>query len=64
MGRTDRREEQRRKGFVWICAQKLWQQGGVKRFYKGFTPCVLRAVPANGAMLLTVDKVNQLLAKV
>jgi len=30
----------------------------VGRFYKGFTPCLLRAVPANGIMLLTVDKVT------
>jgi solute carrier family 25 carnitine/acylcarnitine transporter 20/29 len=42
-------------------ASKLWAEGGVKRFYKGFTPCILRAMPANGVMLLTVEKVTGLL---
>ena len=44
-----------------LCAvpwQRLWEEGGIGRFYKGFTPCLLRAVPANGIMLLTVDKVT------
>eukprot|EP00879_Flechtneria_rotunda_P031528 GHRR01034448.1.p1 GENE.GHRR01034448.1~~GHRR01034448.1.p1 ORF type:complete len:154 (+),score=32.28 GHRR01034448.1:247-708(+) len=39
-------------------AKLLWAEGGVKRFYKGFTPCLIRAAPANGAMLFTVDKVT------
>lgn len=43
--------------------QLLWAEGGVKRFYKGFTPCLIRAAPANGAMLYTVDKVTYLLNK-
>ena len=43
-------------------AQKLWAEGGAARFYKGFTPCLLRAFPANGIMLLTVDKVTYMLA--
>eukprot|EP00878_Enallax_costatus_P010211 GHUV01010659.1.p1 GENE.GHUV01010659.1~~GHUV01010659.1.p1 ORF type:complete len:321 (+),score=67.66 GHUV01010659.1:426-1388(+) len=44
-------------------AKLLWAEGGVKRFYKGFTPCLIRAAPANGAMLYTVDKVTYLLNK-
>jgi solute carrier family 25 carnitine/acylcarnitine transporter 20/29 len=32
----------------------LWAEGGVSRFYKGVTPCLLRAVPANAIMLITV----------
>ena len=32
----------------------LWTEGGVSRFYKGVTPCLLRAVPANAIMLITV----------
>lgn len=42
-------------------ARALWAEGGIKRFYRGFTPCLLRAVPANGVMLLTVDKVTTML---
>ena len=41
-----------------VLLQRLWEEGGIARFYKGFTPCLLRAVPANGIMLLTVDKVT------
>lgn len=40
----------------------LWAEGGVGRFYKGFTPAILRAMPANGIMLATVDKVTTYLA--
>jgi hypothetical protein len=42
-------------------AQQLWNEGGIKRFYKGFTPCIIRSMPANGVMLLTVEKVTALL---
>ena len=42
-------------------AGALWREGGVARFYRGFTPCLLRAVPANGVMLLTVDRVTAML---
>ena len=42
-------------------AKKLWGEGGVSRFYKGFTPCILRAAPANGVMLYTVGLMQSLL---
>jgi solute carrier family 25 carnitine/acylcarnitine transporter 20/29 len=42
-------------------AKKLWGEGGVARFYKGFTPCIMRAAPANGVMLYTVGKMQSLL---
>lgn len=42
-------------------AKLLWKEGGIKRFYKGFTPCLIRAAPANAAMLYTVDRMNHLL---
>lgn len=44
-------------------AGALWREGGIRRFYRGFTPCLIRAAPANGAMLFTVDKVTHLLNK-
>ena len=43
--------------------QKLMAEGGPKRFYRGFSPCLARAAPANGIMLYTVDKVTALLNK-
>jgi len=42
--------------------QLLWAEGGVRRFYRGFTPCLIRAAPANAAMLFTVDRVTTALA--
>lgn len=38
--------------------QKLWAEGGAARFYRGFAPALLRATPANGIMLYTVDKMG------
>lgn len=39
----------------------LWQEGGPRRFLKGLTPCLIRAAPANAAMLGTVSKLQALL---
>ncbi|KXZ45758.1 hypothetical protein GPECTOR_51g744 [Gonium pectorale] len=52
---------QRKYTDIRTTARLLWAEGGVKRFYKGFTPCLIRAAPANGVMLLTVDKVTAFL---
>jgi solute carrier family 25 (mitochondrial carnitine/acylcarnitine transporter), member 20/29 len=52
---------QRQYPTMACAAQKLWAEGGVARFYKGFSPCLIRAAPANAAMLYTVDTVNNML---
>lgn len=31
----------------------LMKEGGIKRFYTGFTPCMMRAIPANAVLLAT-----------
>jgi hypothetical protein len=49
---------QRKYTDIRTTARLLWAEGGVRRFYKGFAPCLIRAAPANGVMLLTVDKVR------
>lgn len=41
------------------CAQKLYEDGGWKRFYRGFSPCLLRAVPANAVLLWTVTFITE-----
>lgn len=41
--------------------QKLYAEGGVGRFYRGYTPCMIRAMPANAAMLFTVEVVTNAL---
>lgn len=48
-----------------VAARKLWAQGGMKRFYKGITPCLLRAVPANAVCFtlyeMTVRQLNKVM---
>ncbi|PRW60530.1 mitochondrial carrier [Chlorella sorokiniana] len=52
---------QRKYPSIPVAARKLWAEGGVSRFYRGFSPCLMRAAPANAVMLFTVDKVTHLL---
>ena len=51
-------KEQRKYKTVGQTAKLLWQEGGWRRFYKGFTPCLIRSVPANAIMLWTVAAVT------
>jgi solute carrier family 25 carnitine/acylcarnitine transporter 20/29 len=52
---TDALDKPSRKfGGILATTKTLWGEGGVSRFYKGVTPCLLRAVPANAIMLITV----------
>ena len=50
--------ERRFKG-ITHCFAELYKEGGIGRFYKGFAPCAIRAIPANGIMLYTVDAVTR-----
>jgi len=43
---------------TWDCVRKLYIDGGVRSFYRGLTPCVLRAIPANAVMLYTVARIQ------
>lgn len=43
------------------CARQLWAEGGVPRFFKGVTPCLMRAAPANAACFWLFQKTAQLL---
>jgi solute carrier family 25 carnitine/acylcarnitine transporter 20/29 len=38
---------------------KLWGEGGWKRFYKGFSPCMMRAIPANAVLLFTSSFISE-----
>ena len=49
---------------IFQCARYLYrQEGGIKRFFRGFTPCLLRSIPANAVMLFTLEKSRQFLSK-
>ena len=60
---SDESEKSQRKfkGVV-DCAKRLyWEEGGWRRFFKGFSPCLMRAVPANVTMLWVVEKCRVIL---
>ena len=45
---ADHPDPAQRKYSGWVhCVQTLFREGGVRRFYRGYLPCLLRAVPAN-----------------
>ncbi|KYR00575.1 mitochondrial substrate carrier family protein [Tieghemostelium lacteum] len=43
------------------CAKKIYKIDGLKGFWKGFTPCLLRTFPANGATFVAYEMVIRLL---
>jgi len=57
---TPVREQRKYKGWV-DCAKKLYAEGGVKRFGRGFVPCMLRSFPANATCFLLYEKTRKAL---
>lgn len=47
-----KKENRKYKGLIHTY-QSLYAEGGIPRFFKGLAPCMLRAMPANGILLLT-----------
>lgn len=39
----------------WDCAKKVFKAEGIKGFYRGFVPCILRAAPVNAGKFLFSD---------
>lgn len=52
--------EGRRYHGTMDAARKLWAEGGAARFTRGYSACLLRAVPANAVMLTTAFRVKEL----
>ena len=51
---------QRKYASIVDCARKLYtNEGGMPRFFRGFAPCMLRAIPANATMLYVLEKCRQ-----
>ena len=47
---------QRRFAGIKDCVRKLYvEDGGWRRFFRGITPCLMRAIPANVTMLYIVE---------
>jgi solute carrier family 25 carnitine/acylcarnitine transporter 20/29 len=34
---------------------EIYQTEGIKGFYKGFTPCLIRSIPANSSAFLAME---------
>ena len=43
--------EQKYRGVI-DCARQIWAKEGVKGFYRGFVPCMVRCAPANAGTFL------------
>ncbi|GAA5944752.1 hypothetical protein JCM10213_009209 [Rhodosporidiobolus nylandii] len=41
----------------WSCAKGIWAEGGVKAYYRGFVPSILRAFPTNASALFVWETV-------
>jgi len=37
------------------CWKKIYEVEGLKGFYRGFTPCIIRSIPANGFSFLAIE---------
>lgn len=48
------------KGYLDCARQLYFNEGGAKRFFRGFTPCLMRSIPANATMLFVLEKCRQL----
>jgi solute carrier family 25 carnitine/acylcarnitine transporter 20/29 len=46
---------QRKYHSIAQCARTLYQTGGIRRFYVGLLPCMLRALPANAASFVAYE---------
>ncbi|BGP57295.1 hypothetical protein JCM8202_002872 [Rhodotorula sphaerocarpa] len=44
-----------------MCARAMWAEGGVRAFYHGFTPAILRAFPTNASALLVWESVMRVM---
>eukprot|EP00026_Physarum_polycephalum_P005144 Phypoly_transcript_05173.p1 GENE.Phypoly_transcript_05173~~Phypoly_transcript_05173.p1 ORF type:complete len:214 (+),score=29.03 Phypoly_transcript_05173:572-1213(+) len=42
-------------------AKKIYATNGIKGFYKGFTPCILRSIPANAACFVVYEQVRKMM---
>lgn len=43
---------------IWDCGQRLYREGGRRALYRGYTPCLMRSVPANAVAFLTFESVR------
>ncbi|KAK8793528.1 hypothetical protein WA158_004887 [Blastocystis sp. Blastoise] len=54
------KSERTYKGMMDI-TKKIWNTQGMKGFFKGFVPCMLRSIPANAACFLFVEQTKKIM---
>jgi solute carrier family 25 carnitine/acylcarnitine transporter 20/29 len=52
---------QRKYHGIVDCAKKIYAAEGIKGFYKGATPCLVRSIPANAACFVVYEQARKLL---
>lgn len=52
-------KEKRKYRGMFDAYKQMWAEEGIKRFYKGLVPCMLRAIPANAVLLLTSSYISE-----
>jgi len=52
---------QRKYHGIIDCAKKIYIAEGIKGFYKGVTPCLIRSVPANAACFVVYEQARKIL---
>lgn len=58
---TDAIQTSERKYKGWLdCAKKINQSQGIKGFFRGFTPCIIRSFPANAACFWAYEQSKKL----
>jgi solute carrier family 25 (mitochondrial carnitine/acylcarnitine transporter), member 20/29 len=61
MSQADLKE--RKYPTVWSCWKHIWKVDGIKGFTRGFIPCALRTLPANGATWVVLKEMKEILEK-
>jgi len=58
----DSLERDQRQYKSWLDAWlTVWRREGIRGYYRGFVPCVLRAFPANAAALFMFERTMRIL---
>jgi len=59
---TENFENPRFKG-LWDVIRGTYKEAGLKGFFKGFVPCLTRAVPVNGGILVVFEMFERSMTK-
>ena len=51
------KEFRKYKGII-DCTSQLYAEGGLSRFFRGITPCLVRSFPANAACFLVYERLK------